>query len=307
MKTIEFTVEECYSGQRLDVIVSGICPDISRSAAARLIEQGEILLCGKRAKKNTPVTTAEIVSITLPPPTSAVALPQNIPIEIVYEDTDIVVVNKPKGMVVHPGAGNPDNTLVNALLYHCGDSLSGIGGVLRPGIVHRIDKDTSGLLVVAKNDKVHAGLAAGLADHEIKRTYHAIAKGNFKILTGTVDAPIGRDKNNRLKMTIDHGGRNAVTDYEVIEQFRDYSYLKLNLHTGRTHQIRVHMRSIGHPLAGDAVYGEPNNPKLKGQCLHAKSLEFIHPITGKNLFFETELPSYFTSFMNKLSPLTKGQ
>ncbi len=306
LKTIEVIVSEQFSGQRLDVFVSGVCPDISRSAAARLIEQGDVLLSNSHAKKNTIIAIGDKISINLPPPTSMEAMPQAIPIEIVYEDSDLVIVNKQKGMVVHPAPGNPDNTLVNALLYHCRHSLSGIGGVERPGIVHRIDKDTSGLLVVAKNDKAHLGLAEQLSRHDIKRCYHAVAKGNFKDLTGTVNAPIARDKNNRLRMTVDHYGRQAMTDYEVITQYRDYCHLQLKLHTGRTHQIRVHMRSIGHPLAGDTLYGEPNNPKLNGQCLHAKSLEFVHPITGKNLIFETELPDYFTNFLNKIKPLAKG-
>ncbi len=201
---------------------------------------------------------------------------------------------------MHPGAGNPDNTLVNALLFHCKDSLSGIGGVSRPGIVHRIDKDTSGLLVVAKNDIAHVRLASQLSNHDIKRCYHAVVKGRVKADDGKIDSPIGRDKNNRLRMSIDHNGRNAITFFKVLNRFREYSYLELNLLTGRTHQIRVHMKSIGHPIAGDNLYGERGNPKLDGQCLHAKSLEFIHPTNGETMKFETELPEYFLSFLKKI-------
>ncbi len=300
MSRIKYIVDELGNGKRLDVLVSDISDDISRSSAVRLIEQGNVLLSGIKPKKNARVSTGDIVEIDPPAPQSYDVIPQNIPINILFEDDDIIVVNKQKGMVVHPGAGNPDNTLVNALLYHCGDSLSGIGGVQRPGIVHRIDKDTSGLLVVAKNDRAHIGLSSQLADHSLRRCYHAIVKGVVKHDEGVVDAPIARDKKNRLRMSISTDGRASATHYKVIERGKGYSYLELHLKTGRTHQIRVHMQSIGHSVAGDMVYGDKNNPKLQGQCLHAKSLTFTHPTTGEQLYFNTELPDYFSQFLRKI-------
>ena len=226
---------------------------------------------------------------------------QNIPLDIVYEDADLLVVNKPKGMVVHPAPGNPDGTLVNALLYHCRGSLSGIGGELRPGIVHRIDKDTSGLLVVAKNDAAHQGLAAQMAVHSIERAYHAVSYGGFRQDEGFVEAPIGRHKTDRKKMAIVPDGRYAYTAYRVVERYNGFTYLECRLRTGRTHQIRVHMASIGHPLAGDPVYGpKAVITRLQGQCLHAKVLGFTHPITGKTMRFEVPLPSWFTEFLHSL-------
>ncbi len=302
MIPIEHKVEEQNNGWRLDTLIANTCPELSRSAAARLIDGGDVLLDGRVVKKNAVVSTGNIIEISMPPLQEATAVPQNIPLDIVYEDDDIVVVNKPKGMVVHPGAGNPDKTLVNALLFHCGDSLSGIGGVTRPGIVHRIDKDTSGLLVVAKNDTAHAGLASLLANHDIKRCYHAVVKGRIKNESASINAPIARDKTNRLRMAVDPNGRAAITHYRVIQQYKEYTHVELILETGRTHQIRVHMRSIGHPLAGDEVYGEHSNPKLLGQCLHAKQLEFVHPTSGETMNFSTQLPDYFTQFLQRLRP-----
>ncbi len=300
MNRVEHKVTETGVGQRIDVLVSELCEDISRSAAARLIEQGDVLASGKKVKKNYLLAMGDLIEITLPTPVEAKAIPQQIPINIVFEDDDLIVVNKHKGLVVHPGAGNSDGTLVNALLYHCGDSLSGIGGVQRPGIVHRIDKDTSGLLVVAKNDFTHVSLSEQLSNHTIDRCYHAIVKGIVKHDEGEISAPIARDNKNRLRMAVNLSGKEATTFYEVIKRYSGYSYLKLRLKTGRTHQIRVHMRSIGHPVAGDSVYGEKLNPKLNGQCLHAKSIEFIHPRSNDLMSFDTNLPDYFTDFIRKI-------
>ncbi len=220
-----------------------------------------------------------------------------------FEDEHIIVVNKPKGMVVHPAAGNPDGTLVNALLHRCDGSLSGIGGVMRPGIVHRLDKDTSGLIVAAKTDSAHAALADALKDHDVKRIYHAVTIGNIKQDSGTVNAPIARDKNNRLRMAVMPDGRQAVTHFEVLARYKGHCYVMCQLETGRTHQIRVHMKHLGHPLAGDTVYGQRENPLLAGQCLHAKHLSFAHPITGETMTFESELPQYFSQFLRKLERL----
>ncbi len=300
MSKVNFIVDEQGAGQRLDVLISDLIEDISRSAAARLIEQGDVLIFGKTTKKRAVVVKGDVIEINMPEPTVDKALPQDIPLCIVYEDDDVIVINKQKGMVVHPGAGNPDNTLVNALLHHCGDSLSGIGGVQRPGIVHRIDKDTSGLLIVAKNDFSHTALSAQLSERTLRRCYHAIIKGVLKSDDGCIDKPIARDKRNRLRMAVDPSGRPAITLYKVLERYQRYSYLELSLKTGRTHQIRVHLRSLGYPVAGDSIYGETTNPKLLGQCLHAKSIEFIHPRTGKTMSFETELPEYFINFIRKI-------
>ena len=244
----------------------------------------------------------DIIHIILPDTIDPVEKPEEIELEIIYEDEDVLVVNKPKGMVVHPAAGNPSGTLVNALLWHCSGNLSGINGVNRPGIVHRIDKDTSGLLVVAKNDKAHLSLSEQISSHTVTREYFAIVYGIMPDTKGTVDAPIGRSVKDRKKFTVtEKNSKNAVTDYEVLETIGNYSFLKLKLHTGRTHQIRVHMSSIGHPLAGDAVYGPRNVIKeLNGQCLHAGTLGFIHPRTGEYMEFHAELPEYFTAFLAKL-------
>lgn len=234
---------------------------------------------------------------------SSEAVPQDIPLDIIFEDDDLLVVNKPKGMVVHPAAGNPDGTLVNALLYHCGDSLSGIGGVVRPGIVHRIDKDTSGLLMVAKNDTAHLKLSEQIKEHSFTREYEAVIIGHLKEQKGSIDAPIGRSKNDRKKMAVTElNSKNAVTRYEVLEEYPGFSYVRLRLETGRTHQIRVHMAYLGHPLAGDGVYGGRNAERIMegGQCLHARKIGFIHPTTGKYMEFTSPLPEYFTKFLEKL-------
>ena len=285
---------------RLDAYLAA-ATELTRSAAVRLIEDGQVTVNGKTPNKKEKVKAGDEVIVTMPEPETDEAIPQDIPLDIVYEDADILVVNKPCGMVVHPAAGNPDGTLVNAILFHCGDSLSGIGGVIRPGIVHRIDKDTSGLLVVAKNDAAHQHLADQLKVHRVRRVYHAIAIGNLREDEGTVDAPIGRHPTDRKKMAVLRGvgahARDAVTHYRVLERFAGMCHVECKLETGRTHQIRVHMASLGHPLLGDPVYGGANHkfceshPALiHGQCLHAAELSLIHPRTGEEMHFTCPLP-----------------
>lgn len=292
------TAEE--AGARLDAYLAS-ATELTRSAAARLMEEEQVTLNGKRANKKDKVKAGDVIIVLLPEPEPDAATPQDIPLDIVYEDEDILVVNKPCGMVVHPAAGNPDGTLVNAILYHCGDSLSGIGGVIRPGIVHRIDKDTSGLLVVAKNDAAHLALSEQLKVHRVRRVYHAIAIGNLREDMGTVDAPIGRHPTDRKKMAVLRGAdahaRDAVTHYRVLERFAGMCHVECRLETGRTHQIRVHMASLGHPLLGDPVYGGANHkfcenhPALiHGQCLHAAELSLIHPRSGEEMHFTCPLP-----------------
>ena len=266
-----------------------------------------VFINDKKISKSYKLSAGDRVVIELPENTELEVVAQNIPIDVVYEDKDLLVVNKPKGMVVHPAPGNPDKTLVNALLYHCKGQLSGINGVIRPGIVHRIDKDTSGLLVIAKNDAAHNGLSEQFAVHSIKREYHAICYGNVKTDSGTINAPIGRHPINRKQMAITpNNSKNAITHYEVIERFSKFTYIKCHLETGRTHQIRVHMSSLGHPIAGDEVYG-PKKPikLLAGQCLHAKVLGFTHPITKQEMLFDSELPQYFTQFIKTLENQSK--
>ena len=287
--------------ERLDQLLSREL-DLTRSAAQKLLEDGAVTLEGAVPKKNRKTSPGEVYSVMLPDPEPTEALPQNIPLDIVYEDADVIVVNKPVGMVVHPAPGHPDGTLVNALLCHCGDSLSGINGVLRPGIVHRIDRDTSGLIIAAKNDAAHLSLAAQLEDHSLYREYHAVVTGGLKEDTGTVDAPIGRHPIDRKKMAVDkQKGRAAVTHYEVLARYPGYTYVKCLLETGRTHQIRVHMASLGHPLLGDTVYGNKKPvPGLAGQCLHAKKLTFTHPATGETLTVECDLPDWFRAVLERL-------
>ena len=291
-------------GIRLDQFVA-TCAELTRSAAARLIEEGAVTVNGKTVAKNYKLNKGDAVEVTLPEPEASEALPENIPLDIVFEDDDIIVVNKPIGMVVHPAAGNPTGTLVNALLYHCGRSLSGVGGVIRPGIVHRIDKDTSGLLVVAKNDEAHLALSAQLKGHHISRIYTAIAVGNFREESGTVDAPIGRHPVDRKKMAVIHNSelrsRDAVTHWSVLARGEadgnNFTLLRCQLETGRTHQIRVHMASVGHPLLGDTVYGGANTrfesrhrSSVIGQCLHAGELRLTHPRTGEEMQFFAPMP-----------------
>lgn len=295
----EFVCEE--AGARLDVVLSGLI-ETSRSVAANIIEQGLVTVNGKPCAKNSRLKVGDKVTARLPEVRSAEAIAQDIPLNIVYEDDWLLVVNKPKGMVVHPAAGNYEGTLVNALLYYCPDSLSGINGVARPGIVHRIDKDTSGLLMVAKNDVAHNSLAKQVKDHTVCREYEAVVCGHLRQQTGTIDAPIGRHPVKRKQMTVtDKNARNAVTHYEVVAEYKEYTHVRLRLETGRTHQIRVHMAYIGHPVAGDRVYGGAKQPKeLQGQCLHAKKLGFVHPKTEEYMEFDSALPEYFTQFLKRL-------
>lgn len=287
---------EADTPSRLDVFAARTA-DITRSHAVKLIEQGCVCVNGAAALKNCRLKKGDRVEVSIPQPLECEVVPQNIPLDIVYEDGQLLVVNKPKGMVVHPAAGNPDGTLVNALLFHCGDSLSGINGVLRPGILHRIDKDTSGLLLVAKTDTAHLFLAEQIAAHTCNRIYEAIVYGNLPSSSGTVNAPIGRHPVKRKQMAVTAGGREAVTHYEVIERFGSFTHIRLRLETGRTHQIRVHMAYIGHPVAGDPVYGPKKCiTKLCGQCLHARQIGFIHPLSREYMEFSSPLPDYFVKF-----------
>jgi 23S rRNA pseudouridine1911/1915/1917 synthase len=275
---------------------------LTRSAAQKLLEQGKVTTpAGKALKKNARLEPGDVLLVEVPEPEPLDVEPENIPLDIVYEDEDVVVVNKPVGMVVHPAAGHTDGTLVNALLYHCGKSLSGINGVLRPGIVHRIDRDTSGLLIVAKNDAAHLALARQLEDHSLCRTYEAIVVGGFREEEGTVDAPIARNPRERKRMAVVPTGKRAVTHWRVVERFQGYTWVECQLETGRTHQIRVHMAHIGRPLLGDTVYGSKKPyPGLAGQCLHAARLRFVHPTTNQLMELESPLPEYFTSVAEKL-------
>ena len=297
METLEFTAVE--AGIRLDKFVSEQTEgEITRSAAVKLIEDGNCTVNGKQVQKNYKLKAGDKIVLEIPEAVDVDILPEDIPLDIVYEDNDLLVVNKPKGMVVHPAPGHYSGTLVNALMFHCKDSLSGINGEIRPGIVHRIDKDTSGLLIVAKNDTAHKGLAAQIKEHSFTREYEAVVNGSIKE-DGTVNAPIGRHKTDRKKMCVTtENSREAVTHYFVLENFVDSTHLRLRLETGRTHQIRVHMAYIGHSVAGDEVYGNGKPKSLMGQCLHAKKIGFVHPVTGEYLEFDSELPEYFKKFLN---------
>ena len=291
-------------GIRLDAFVSQSL-DISRGLAAELIDSGNVLLNGKKSKKSASVAKDDKITVEMPQLSEPEAVPQDIPLNIVYEDDDLLVVDKPKGMVVHPAPGNPDGTLVNALLFHCKGKLSGINGVLRPGIVHRIDKDTSGLLIVAKNDASHRCLSEQIKEHSFTREYHAVVYGNVKNDSGRIDAPIGRDPKNRQRMAVVYvNSKPAVTHYEVLKRYEGFTFMRFRLETGRTHQIRVHMASIGHPLAGDPLYGPRKViTELNGQCLHAGLIGFIHPTTGEYMEFSSDLPDYFTSYLAKLKQM----
>lgn len=298
-----FTITEDLEGERVDKCLSVLIDSLSRSFIQKLIKEEGVLVEGKPVKANYRVRAEDEIVFELPDNVEPDIEPENIPLEILYEDSDVIVVNKPKGMVVHPAAGHYSNTLVNALLYHCRDSLSGINGVMRPGIVHRIDKDTTGSVIACKNDAAHESIAAQLKEHSIKRVYHAIVTGELKEDTGTIDKPIGRHPTERKKMAVNEkNGKHAVTHYRVLQRFRGYTYVECILETGRTHQIRVHMASIGHPLLGDEVYGRGKCPfSLQGQTLHAKTLGFVHPRSGKYVETDAPLPEYFTKLLEKLS------
>ena len=302
MEPILLQTSEADAGTRLDACLARAIEDLTRSAAAKAVEDGRVLVNGKAPNKSYKLTGHEQIEFTPEEPAPIDAVPQDIPLDVVYEDDDVIVVNKPSGLVVHPAPGHPDGTLVNALLYHCGDSLSGVGGALRPGIVHRIDRDTSGLIIAAKNDYAHQFLSAQLADHTLARTYECIVVGNLREDSGTVDAPIARDSRDRKRMAVtEKNSREAVTHWEVIARYGQYTHLRCRLETGRTHQIRVHMAWIRHPIAGDPVYGI-GKPELglHSQCLHAKELTFLHPRTGEEMTLSCPLPEEFENALKKL-------
>lgn len=297
-----FAVEENQVGLRLDKYLAEQFPDKTRTSLQKLIDNQAVLVNGQESSKNYKLKAQDCVTVEIPEPVELDVCPQNIPLEIVYEDDALLVVNKPKGMVVHPAPGNPDGTLVNALLYHCGDSLSGINGVIRPGIVHRIDKNTSGLLMIAKNDAAHQSLAAQIKEHSFLREYEAVVYGRVQEDSGTVCAPIGRSKADRKKMCVTaQNSKEAVTHFTVLRRYRRFTHIRCRLETGRTHQIRVHMAYLGHPVAGDEVYGPKKViTQLNGQCLHAKVLGFVHPVTGQWMQFDSDLPDYFIRFLASL-------
>ncbi len=301
-KSIEIS-DDINIGTRIDMFLSNIYSEFSRSHIQKIIDIGNVIVNDKVISKNYKLKKNDIIVISFPEPDSINIIPQNIPLDIIFEDDDIIVINKQKGLVVHPSPGHFDGTLVNALMYHCENSLSGINGIIRPGIVHRIDKDTSGLLIIAKNDLSHINLASQLKDHKIVREYHAILHGIVKDDKGTINFPIGRDKKDRKKMAVSFiNSKTAITHFEVLKRYNNFTYIKFILETGRTHQIRVHSSYIGHPIVGDSVYGYKkyiNN--LNGQCLHAKSISFTHPKSKSLMFFDTLLPNYFVSFLKKIS------
>ena len=301
MEKFVLNVEETDSGIRLDKwLASKKETDMTRTAVQNLIESGGVIVNGKTVSKNYKQKSGDVIEVTIPDPVELDAKPEDIPLDIVYEDESLLVVNKPKGMVVHPAPGNYSGTMVNALMYHCKGRLSGINGVIRPGIVHRIDKNTSGLLIVAKTDTAHNFLAEQIKEHSFTREYELVAEGRFRETEGTVNAPIGRNPDNRKKMCVIYtNSKNAVTHYSVIEQFEKYAHLKCRLETGRTHQIRVHMSYIGHPVLGDDVYGKPFKG-IDGQCLHAKKIGFIHPVSHEYMEFDSELPEYFKEILRKV-------
>ena len=301
MGPILLRASEESKNQRLDAFLASSLDGLTRSQATRLIESGEVAVNGRAVSKSYKLAGGEDIAVTLPEPEPVEAVPQDIPLDVVYEDADVIVVNKPSGMVVHPAPGHPDGTLVNALLYHCAGTLSGVGGALRPGIVHRIDRDTSGLIIAAKNDAAHQYLSAQLADHTLARTYECIVVGKLREDRGTVDAPIARHPTDRKRMAVVAGGREAVTHWEVIARYPGYTHVRCRLETGRTHQIRVHMAYIGHPILGDTVYGAKKEvPGLTGQCLHAVGLRFLHPRTHEVVELSCPLPEEFTRMLQKI-------
>ena len=297
----KYIVKQEEQGKRLDMYVTNKNSEITRTAIQRMIEQGYILVNGKKQKVAYKIFDGDVVTVEKVEAKSIELKAQEIPIEIIYEDKDIIVVNKPKGMVVHPANGNPDGTLVNAIMAICKDSLSGIGGEIRPGIVHRLDKDTSGLLIVAKNDKAHVKMSEQIKNHEVKKTYIALVRGVVKENEATIDMPIGRSTSDRKKMSVIKTGKNAVTHIKVLKRYDKYTLLEINIETGRTHQIRVHLSYIGYPIIGDYIYSNGKNEfGVIGQCLHAKSLEFKHPITGEQMKLDAPIPDYFEKILEKL-------
>lgn len=306
MEKLQLTAEK--SGERIDKFLGGTLEGLSRSYIQKLLKEGNITVDSKAVKANYKLSEGDQIEVLIPEPEILDVLPEDIPLDILYEDDDILIVNKPKGMVVHPAPGHPNHTLVNAVMYHCGANLSGINGVIRPGIVHRIDQNTTGSLLVCKNDHAHQILAEQLKEHSITRRYHAIVHGNLKADTGTVNASIGRHPTDRKKMsTKASNGRHAVTHYKVLERFGNYTYIECELETGRTHQIRVHMASIGHPILGDDVYGPAKCPfHLEGQTLHAKVLGIVHPTTGEYMEFDAPLPEYFVELLEKLRKMASN-
>lgn len=303
MEEYAFTIRQEEDGNRIDKFLSEKMPDFSRSFLQKLLKETCVLVNGKPVKANYRIKTEDLVAVSVPPCEETDILPEDLPLSVLYEDDDLLVVDKPKGMVVHPSAGHPGHTLVNAVLYHCRGKLSGINGELRPGIVHRIDKDTTGALVICKNDMVHRALAQQLKEHTIKRRYRAVVLGNLRDDEGTIEGPVGRHPVDRKKMAVNYkNGKDAVTHYRVLERFGKYTYIECRLETGRTHQIRVHMSSIGHPLLGDTVYApsQKNIFHLEGQTLHAQILGFVHPVTGNYMEFEAPIPEYFEKLLKKL-------
>lgn len=303
MKEYQFLIEEEFDGERIDKYIFMLVDSLSRSYLQKLIKEGMVLVNQIPVKQNYKVKTGDIILFTVPDQKEPDILPENIPLVILYEDNDILVINKPKGMVVHPSAGHYEGTLVNAVMYHCKDGLSGINGIARPGIVHRIDKDTSGSLIVCKNDAAHSSIALQLKNHSILRKYHAIVYGILKEDTGTINAPIGRHQNDRKKMSVNEKhGKAAITHYKVLQRFAKFTYVECQLETGRTHQIRVHMASIGHPLLGDEVYSTRTSPfsGLQGQTLHAKTIGFNHPSSQEYIEIDSELPDYFKELLQKM-------
>lgn len=297
---ITFAAEADDVGKRIDVFAAENYEELSRSGLKKIIDAGGVTVNNKTVKANYKLRTGDIVTMNIPESVPLEIIPQNIPLDILYEDDDVIVINKPQGMVVHPAPGHYTDTLVNALLYHCGDSLSGINGIMRPGIVHRIDMDTSGVIMAAKNNNAHRSLALQLAEHSITRKYNAIVYNNIKEDEGTIDKPLGRNPSDRKKMAVVQGGRRAVTHYRVLDRLGKFTYIEAQLETGRTHQIRVHMTYAGHPLLGDSVYGPKKQPfNLKGQVLHARVLGFVHPVTGEYMEFESPLPEYFQKLLER--------
>lgn len=297
----KYIVEKENVNKRIDAFLANKNPEQSRVAIQRLIENKKVLVNGKKIKPSYKIQENDEITMEEIEPVEVALKAQEIPLDIIYEDKDIIVVNKPKGMVVHPGNGNPDGTLVNAIMAICKDSLSGIGGEIRPGIVHRLDKDTSGIIIVAKNDKAHINLSEQIKDHKVKKTYIALVKGIVKENTATINMPIGRSEKDRIKMAVTKKGKEAITHFKVLKRYDKYTLLQVNIETGRTHQIRVHLSQIGYPIVGDEVYSKGKNEwNIKGQCLHAKSLEFVHPTTGEKMYLEAPLPEYFEKILEEL-------